>query len=175
MKAAEVSMKIFKDYYNNKVKLSFEDHPFSKQPKHVWIICKYNKQWLLTKHKDRGIEFPGGKVEEGEEAEEAAIREVKEETGATVSDLYYIGQYYVEGKGGEVIKNIYFATIDTVEKQETYYETEGPVFLQQLPTQLQKNAAFSFMMKDEVLPTSLKKIEQIIEAKERSRNKDRHC
>lgn len=114
-------------------------------------------------------------MEEGEEAEEAAIREVKEETGATVSDLYYIGQYYVEGKGGEVIKNIYFATIDTVEKQETYYETEGPVFLQQLPTQLQKNAAFSFMMKDEVLPTSLKKIEQIIEAKERSRNKDRHC
>lgn len=164
LKAAEANMKIFKDYYNNKVQLSFEDHPFSKQPKHVWIICRYDNKWLLTKHRDRGIEFPGGKVESGEEAEEAAIREVKEETGATVHDLYYIGQYYVEGKGGEVIKNIYFATIETVEDQETYYETEGPVLLEKLPEQLKKHADYSFMMKDEVLPASLERVEQIIKS-----------
>lgn len=161
MKAAEADMKTFKDYYNNKVRLSFEDHPFSKHPKHVWVICRYNQQWLLTRHKDRGIEFPGGKVEAGENAEEAAIREVKEETGATIEKLCYIGQYYVEGKGGEIIKNVYYATIDTVEKQDTYYETEGPVLLDKLPEKMRKKADYSFMMKDDVLPASLKKIEQI--------------
>ena len=61
----------FEDYYHNEVAFSFADHPFSEQPKHVWVICKFHKQWLLTRHPRRGWEFPGGKVEEGETAEEA--------------------------------------------------------------------------------------------------------
>ncbi|RWZ54849.1 nucleoside triphosphatase YtkD [Halobacillus fulvus] len=152
-------METFYDFYRNPVKLSFEDHPFSKAPKHVWVICRYNEQWLLTKHKDRGLEFPGGKVEEGETAEEAAVREVKEETGARVDHLKYVGQYHVEGKGGTVIKNVYFATISELDDQEHYFETHGPVLLQELPKQLKGNERYSFMMKDEVLPLCLKKIE----------------
>ncbi|WP_077625009.1 RNA deprotection pyrophosphohydrolase [Sediminibacillus massiliensis] len=148
----------FTDYYNNQVQLSFENHPFSKEPKHVWVVCRWNDQWLLTKHKDRGIEFPGGKVEEGENPEEAAIREVNEETGGIIDNLIYIGQYYVEGKGGNIIKNIYYATIEKVIRKDTYYETEGPVFLEKLPINIKSNPDFSFMMKDEILPNSLGKI-----------------
>lgn len=37
------------------------------------------------------IDMPGGKIEEGETAEEAAIREVKEETGMEVKKLEKIG------------------------------------------------------------------------------------
>lgn len=153
-------MKTFYDFYHNPVKLSFEDHPFSKSPKHVWVICRYEDQWLLTKHKDRGLEFPGGKVEEGESAEDAAFREVKEETGAQIDDLTYVGQYFVEGKGGTVIKNVYYATIALLSNQEHYYETHGPVLLDELPDQLKRNNRFSFMMKDEVLPQCLRRIEQ---------------
>ena len=80
-------MLTFLDYYQNEVKLSFLDHPFSASPKHVWVICSYQNKWLLTKHKERGYEFPGGKVEPGETPEEAAIREVKEETGGLVDNL----------------------------------------------------------------------------------------
>ncbi|MRH44790.1 nucleoside triphosphatase YtkD [Aquibacillus halophilus] len=156
-------MKIFNDYYNNEVKLSFEDHPFTQHPKHVWVICRFQNQWLLTKHKDRGIEFPGGKVELGESAEEAAIREVDEETGGVVNHITYVGQYYVSGKSGNVVKNIYFANVKEVIKQSTYYETDGPIILAELPDKIKTTPEFSFMMKDGVLPNSLTKIYQLTE------------
>lgn len=150
---------IFKDFYNNKVKLSFESEPFSKTPKHVWVIARYKGQWLLTHHRSRGLEFPGGKVEKGETAEEAAHREIMEETGATAEKLHYVAQYFVSGKGGTIIKNVYFAEIATLVKQPTYYETHGPVLVEQLPDNIRKNKSYSFMMKDDVLLRCLAYIE----------------
>lgn len=151
----------FIDFYKNRVTLSFEDHPFSKSPKHVWVICKYKNKWLLTKHKERGLEFPGGKVEKGETAEQGAIREVKEETGADIEQIHYIGQYYVAGKSDHVIKNVYFAEIKSLVDQNTYYETEGPVVIQHLPENIKTNQAYSFMMKDGVLTYSLQRIKAL--------------
>lgn len=153
-------MNTFRDYYNNEVKLTFEDHYFSKEPKHVWVICNYKKRWLLTNHKDRGMEFPGGKVEEGETAEQAAIREVKEETGGVVGQLSYVGQYYVAGKGGNVIKNVYYATINELVDQPTYFETLGPVLLEKVPNNVRSNVKYSFIMKDDVLTLCMKKIKK---------------
>ncbi|MCA0171492.1 RNA deprotection pyrophosphohydrolase [Bacillus sp. RAR_GA_16] len=146
----------FTDYYHNQVTLSFLDHPYSSAPKHVWVICRLGNQWLLTEHARRGIEFPGGKVEEGENAEEAAVREVFEETGGIVKHLQYVGQYRVEGKGGTIIKNVYYADIDRLVKKDDYMETRGPVQLKSLPEDLHLNERYSFMMKDQVLTYSLK-------------------
>ncbi len=153
-------MYTFHDYYNNEVKLSFTHHPFSSTPKHVWVIARYHDQWLLTKHKDRGLEFPGGKVEKGETPDEAAVREVREETGGIVENLTYIGQYFVDGKASRIIKNIYFATISDLAKQTNYFETKGPVVLEHLPQAIEKNPSYSFMMKDQVLPHSLEYIKK---------------
>ncbi|HLQ70268.1 MAG TPA: nucleoside triphosphatase YtkD [Bacillota bacterium] len=140
----------------NKVTLSFKDEPFSKNPKHVFIICTYQNKWLLTKHSDRGLEFPGGKVEEGETAEMAAKREVMEETGGKVNKLTYIGQYKVYGKSETIIKNIYKAEIDSLEEQDTYYETDGPVLQDVLPSDIKQNPLYSFIMKDDILTLALK-------------------
>lgn len=151
-------MRIFKDYYKNEVKLSFDDHPFSKTPKHVWVICQYKDKWLLTKHKERGLEFPGGKVEPGETAEEAAVREVHEETGGIVGKLHYVGQYYVDGKKDYVIKNVYYAVIERLLNEENYYETEGPVLISEIPGNVDDNSEYSFIMKDKVLDYSMEYI-----------------
>ncbi|HLR09522.1 MAG TPA: nucleoside triphosphatase YtkD [Bacillota bacterium] len=145
----------FNDYYNNEVKLSFADHPFSKHPRHVLVICRYNDQWLLTRHRDRGLEFPGGKVESGETAEQAAIREVMEETGGVVSELHYLAQYEVDGKRETIVKNVYHAQIKRLEKQPSYYETAGPVLIDAFPKNLHSHADFSFIMKDDIVPRCL--------------------
>lgn len=150
-------MLVFPDYYGNLISLSFKDHPFSKKPGHVWVVCSYQCKWLLTNHSERGLEFPGGKVEHDETAEQAAIREVKEETGGIVEKLTYIGQYKV---GESIVKNIYFAEIKELEKQMTYLETGGPVLLDELPHDLRMDGKFSFIMKDQVLTHTLEEIKR---------------
>lgn len=152
----------FIDYYHNEVQLSFEDHPFSINPRHVLVLCRYKDNWLLTKHSDRGYEFPGGKVEENETAKEAAIREVKEETGGIVHIIEYIGQYKVMGKEKMIVKNIYFAEISELIKQDDYLETCGPVLLEAIPQNVKKDKQYSFIMKDDVLQRSLEEVKKRI-------------
>ena len=155
-------MEIFKDYYNNTVTLSFSDHPFSQSPKHVLVLTRYQNAWLLTKHKTRGLEFPGGKVEQGELAEDAAIREVLEETGGVVKTLHYVGQYYVNGKNDQIIKNVYYADVNQLIEREDYLETFGPTWVKDLPKQIKTDPAYSFIMKDDIIQFAIKKIKQLM-------------
>ncbi|ARK31802.1 RNA deprotection pyrophosphohydrolase [Halalkalibacter krulwichiae] len=148
----------FNDYNNCNVRLTFEENGFTEHPKHVWVICKYEDKWLLTDHSKRGLEFPGGKVEEGETLIEAAKREVWEETGARIKSLHWIGQYEVTCDSSSFHKAIYFAEIVSIEEKLHYLETAGPTLLNSLPANIRKNTSFSFLMKDEVLPYSLQQI-----------------
>ncbi|TWI56887.1 RNA deprotection pyrophosphohydrolase [Halalkalibacter nanhaiisediminis] len=151
-------MKQFLDQKGCHVRITFDDQMFSKEVGHVWVVCRFGDKWLLTQHRTRGIEFPGGKVEKGESALEAAEREVHEETGAQVDSISYIGQYEVSCGEDVMYKNVYFASIAEILKKEDYLETNGPVLLDELPADIQSDKKFSFMMKDQVLPLVLEEL-----------------
>jgi len=58
---------------------------------------------LMVRHPDRGWEFPGGHVEEGETAEQALLRELMEEVGGRGEILAWNKTYYPNGWVGLII------------------------------------------------------------------------
>ncbi|MDO7485076.1 nucleoside triphosphatase YtkD [Peribacillus frigoritolerans] len=147
-------MKRFLD--KNGYKVEFSENPVFEEPWHVFVLSRYKGRWVLTKHRERGLEFPGGKREAGESIEETAIREVYEETGGLVGQLQFLGQYKVHDPMKPFVKSIYYAELREVEKKENYLETEGPIFMESLPDVLGEE--FSFIMKDEIVPLSLSRL-----------------
>lgn len=155
------TMHEFIDKNGNKVRFTYSDDFRSDQIKHVLVITKYKNYWLFTNHKKRGLEFPGGKVEADETLEEAAKREVYEETGGRVKKLYKVGQYEVRGKDEHFFKAVYFAEIESIDKKDTYLETHGPVLKDISSTKTFSGNEYSFIMQDEVVPFSIKRIKDL--------------
>ncbi|OIK12820.1 nucleoside triphosphatase YtkD [Bacillus sp. MUM 116] len=149
----------FIDQNGNKVELSFSEKSFPEIPKHVLVICQYEDGWVLTHHKKRGFEFPGGKMETGETLEDAARREVFEETGAVLGELIKIGEYRVTDPKGKFVKAVFHGNVDSISKTNTYYETNGPVFIKGDLLQKRFEDEFSFIMKDQVVEECLKHID----------------
>jgi 8-oxo-dGTP diphosphatase len=156
-------VKNFIDRLGNKVELSFSSNAFGQEAKHVLVICKYLDDWLLTMHSVRGLEFPGGKVEPGESLKEAAIREVYEETGATLEDLTQIAEYRVADEKNTFVKAVFWGKIKSLHKMNSYFETKGPVLIKGDLLDLRFGEEFSFIMKDDVVAECIKYIYEVVE------------
>lgn len=150
----------FKDEHNCLVEFSVR--PEFGESWHVLVLCRYQNHWVLTRNRKRGLEFPGGKREQGETIEEAAIREVFEETGGVVRTLRFLGQYKVHDVKKSFVKSIYYSELSELKWRHNYFETEGPVLLESLPEDIKGVSEFSFIMKDDILPLSLQQIYQMI-------------
>lgn len=62
----------------------YDELPADAQPKYAVIIARYRGKLLWCRHRERSTwEVPGGHIEVGETAIEAAARELQEESGAT--------------------------------------------------------------------------------------------
>lgn len=74
---------------------------------------------LLLKKATRGISkdkwnAPGGKIDSGESPEQNAVREVFEETGLKIKNLFYHGEinFFLDGKNELAIHGFLFSTKD---------------------------------------------------------------
>lgn len=85
----------------------------------------------------KGISFPGGHVEDGESIVDSTIREVKEETGLSVSDLELCGimYWYNDATGDKYL--VFSYRTDVFHGQLLEQTEEGRLFWvdkQELPT-----------------------------------------
>ena len=149
------TMLTFTDLHGLQVDLSFSRGEFEVEPKHVIVFLKHENKWLCTIHKRRGIEVPGGKLEEGETLEEAAIREVFEETGVHVKNLQWFAEYAVHDEV-KFCKTVFTAQFAGQEHIEFDLETSGMLWL--TDEEFTHHPNLSFHMKDEGMRKMLEEL-----------------
>lgn len=115
------------------------------EARHVLVVLKQEGRWLVTRHSVRGIEFPGGKAEDGETITEAAIRETIEETGVTITGLVKFAEYVVRSNV-TFCKAVFTGKVYSIDENPELFETEGALWM--TDEELANCNELSFHMKD---------------------------
>ena len=109
----------------------------------VVCVCRYKGKFLFSYNKKReGWEIPGGHIEEGETWEEAAKREMYEETGATKIKLTPVCVYKISTFG-----LLCFCEILELEKLPEEYEMSEIKLSTRLPKPLTFPDAYKLYFK----------------------------
>ncbi len=152
-------------YSGQTVRLTLGQRSYYSLPNSV-LIFAFNKdqQLLLVHHKQRGWELPGGKIEPGESAENAIIREVREESGVIIEKVEPLAQYEIiksdlSDLNPQTTKRIYFAQTHQ-EALITGEDTDGRRFCTPpLPEDVYfgiESECYSLLLKDNVYNIGLK-------------------
>ncbi|MBN6186679.1 NUDIX domain-containing protein [Aneurinibacillus sp. BA2021] len=149
---------LFYNFYDQSgqfISLTFERKQFLPDAKHVlvWAYAEPGgEEIVLTRHKKRGWEIPGGKVEPGETPEAAARRELFEETGTEIGDLDWIAQYIIDADPDKekIVKNVYTGVIQQWKELPVGFETAERALFPLATLPLEKD--MSPFMQDDVFP-----------------------
>ncbi|MGG4449873.1 NUDIX domain-containing protein [Brevibacillus sp. HB1.4B] len=146
-------MYAFNDDFGLPVKLTFSPEEYrNHQAGHVLIFAFYQGKLLFTRHRKRGVELPGGKVEVGESSLAAAVREVYEETGAILEGIERIGQYTIDDS---MRKDIYIAKVAHYTNQPSGRDVLATIVFADIPRDVKGNQEFSRILQDDVYPLTL--------------------
>jgi 8-oxo-dGTP diphosphatase len=151
-------MHTFFDDFGLPVTLTFDPQVYRQRTAaHVLVFPFYEGKLLFTRHRQRGIELPGGKVEPGETSLGAAVRETYEETGYSLLSIERIGQYVINHS---MIKDIYLGLVDRKVGDPTGTDVSGAILMDPIPEHVKGNPLFSRFLYDDVYPMTLAHIQQ---------------
>lgn len=98
------------------------------------VAARYHDHWVFCRHKQRSTwEIPGGHREAGETIREAALRELKEETGAVEAELAQVCAYQVDK---DKCGMLFFAQITELGELSERYEIKEILLSDKLPQAL---------------------------------------
>ncbi|MDA3847485.1 MAG: NUDIX domain-containing protein [Vallitaleaceae bacterium] len=116
--------------------VSFHNFSKDRRLKYVVLQTKFEEQWIFVKHKDRTTwEIPGGHIEENESPDEAAERELIEETGATKFTIEGLCDYTVTRNGKSSSGRLYYCEVSELGELGGY-EIDEIIASDNLPDEL---------------------------------------
>lgn len=102
----------------------------------VVIAARYKSKWIFVRHNKRNTyEIPGGQIENGETFEEAAKRELFEETGATDFLLKPVSYYAVTNENKQTWGYLFFAEVNKLANIPDF-EIAERIFSERMPEKL---------------------------------------
>ncbi len=103
---------------------------------YVVMGARYQGKWIFVRHRERtSWELPAGHIEPDEGPDQAAVRELYEETGVIKSSLSVLSDYSVSHHGKCAYGRLYFAEVKELEPLPEY-EIEEIQLSGELPSPL---------------------------------------
>ncbi|MFC2089193.1 NUDIX domain-containing protein [Bacteroidota bacterium] len=99
---------------NNTIRISYGQPGSLKTADLIYVIigAKVGDKWIFVRHKDRqSWELPAGHIEKNESPDEAAIRELYEETGTVGASLESLYDYTIVANGRSGSGRLYYAEV----------------------------------------------------------------
>jgi nucleoside triphosphatase YtkD len=101
------------------------------------IMARRENKWIFCRHKERNTyEIPGGHREPGENIDQAAERELSEETGALQFSIEPVCFYSVTSKGETTYGKLYFAEIYELDSLPLESEIADICYFDAMPDKL---------------------------------------